>query len=97
VTSVYLYCCSLQHELCLSFQLNHELNCIFVMSFICNINSSCVVAGTELTFNYNMDCFGGERFTCKCNAEHCSGFLGLRPKVSVALHIFPFMDVHGND
>lgn len=40
------------------------------------------VAGTELTFNYNLDCLGNEKTVCRCGAPNCSGFLGDRPKVS---------------
>lgn len=38
-------------------------------------------AGTELTFNYNLDCLGNEKTVCRCGAPNCSGFLGDRPKV----------------
>lgn len=38
--------------------------------------------GTELTFNYNLDCLGNEKTACCCGAPNCSGFLGDRPKVS---------------
>uniref|UniRef100_A0A803TQH6 Histone-lysine N-methyltransferase NSD2 n=1 Tax=Anolis carolinensis TaxID=28377 RepID=A0A803TQH6_ANOCA len=38
--------------------------------------------GTELTFNYNLDCLGNEKTVCKCGAPNCSGFLGDRPKNS---------------
>lgn len=41
--------------------------------------------GTELTFNYNLDCLGNEKTVCCCGAPNCSGFLGDRPKVSVVL------------
>lgn len=41
------------------------------------------VLGMELTFNYNLDCLGNGRTECHCGAENCSGFLGVRPKVSV--------------
>ncbi|MEQ2232470.1 Histone-lysine N-methyltransferase nsd2 [Ilyodon furcidens] len=41
-----------------------------------------VPAGTELTFNYNLDCLGNEKTICRCGAPNCSGFLGDRPKVS---------------
>lgn len=37
----------------------------------------------ELTFNYNLDCLGNGRTECHCGAANCSGFLGVRPKVSV--------------
>ncbi|XP_068194751.1 histone-lysine N-methyltransferase NSD2 isoform X2 [Antennarius striatus] len=36
--------------------------------------------GTELTFNYNLDCLGNEKTVCRCGAPNCSGFLGDRPK-----------------
>uniref|UniRef100_A0A6Q2Y8A6 Nuclear receptor binding SET domain protein 3 n=1 Tax=Esox lucius TaxID=8010 RepID=A0A6Q2Y8A6_ESOLU len=36
-------------------------------------------AGTELTFNYNLDLVGNRRSSCHCGAENCSGFLGVRP------------------
>ncbi|KAK4818772.1 hypothetical protein QYF61_019118 [Mycteria americana] len=39
-----------------------------------------IPAGTELTFNYNLDCLGNEKTVCKCGAPNCSGFLGDRPK-----------------
>lgn len=39
-------------------------------------------SGTELTFNYNLDCLGNEKTVCKCGAPNCSGFLGDRPKAS---------------
>ncbi|XP_053515874.1 histone-lysine N-methyltransferase NSD3 isoform X6 [Artibeus jamaicensis] len=39
-----------------------------------------IPAGTELTFNYNLDCLGNGRTECHCGAENCSGFLGVRPK-----------------
>ncbi|XP_061700297.1 histone-lysine N-methyltransferase NSD2 isoform X1 [Syngnathoides biaculeatus] len=41
-----------------------------------------VPAGTELTFNYNLDCLGNEKTVCRCGAPNCSGFLGDRPKNS---------------
>ncbi|XP_030601999.1 histone-lysine N-methyltransferase, H3 lysine-36 and H4 lysine-20 specific isoform X2 [Archocentrus centrarchus] len=39
-----------------------------------------IAAGTELTFNYNLECLGNRKTVCKCGAPNCSGFLGLRPK-----------------
>nr|XP_055036635.1 histone-lysine N-methyltransferase, H3 lysine-36 specific isoform X2 [Misgurnus anguillicaudatus] len=39
-----------------------------------------IPAGTELTFNYNLECLGDGRTVCKCGASNCSGFLGVRPK-----------------
>ncbi|XP_068436873.1 histone-lysine N-methyltransferase NSD2 isoform X2 [Clinocottus analis] len=41
-----------------------------------------VPEGTELTFNYNLDCLGNEKTVCRCGAPNCSGFLGDRPKNS---------------
>ncbi|XP_063787606.1 histone-lysine N-methyltransferase NSD3 isoform X2 [Pseudophryne corroboree] len=40
--------------------------------------------GTELTFNYNLDCLGNGRTECHCGADNCSGFLGVRPKTAFA-------------
>lgn len=40
----------------------------------------------ELTFNYNLDCLGNGRTVCHCGADNCSGFLGVRPKVSCTGH-----------
>ncbi|XP_063304493.1 histone-lysine N-methyltransferase NSD3 isoform X2 [Pelobates fuscus] len=40
--------------------------------------------GTELTFNYNLDCLGYGRTECHCGEENCSGFLGVRPKTACA-------------
>uniref|UniRef100_A0A8C1VA02 Histone-lysine N-methyltransferase, H3 lysine-36 specific n=1 Tax=Cyprinus carpio TaxID=7962 RepID=A0A8C1VA02_CYPCA len=39
-----------------------------------------IPAGTELTFNYNLECLGNGKTMCKCGASNCSGFLGVRPK-----------------
>nr|XP_045017405.1 histone-lysine N-methyltransferase NSD2 isoform X2 [Jaculus jaculus] len=44
-----------------------------------------IPAGTELTFNYNLDCLGNEKTVCRCGASNCSGFLGDRPKTSASL------------
>uniref|UniRef100_A0A4W4H785 Nuclear receptor binding SET domain protein 2 n=1 Tax=Electrophorus electricus TaxID=8005 RepID=A0A4W4H785_ELEEL len=41
-----------------------------------------IPAGTELTFNYNLDCLGNEKTVCRCGAPNCSGFLGDRPKIT---------------
>ncbi|XP_054168749.1 histone-lysine N-methyltransferase NSD2-like [Oppia nitens] len=43
---------------------------------VCDIS-----AGTELTFNYNLDCRGNEKTKCVCGSANCSGFIGVRPKV----------------
>lgn len=39
-----------------------------------------IPAGSELTFNYNLDCRGNERTKCKCESTLCSGFIGDRPR-----------------
>lgn len=39
-----------------------------------------IPAGTELTFNYNLDCRGNEKMQCRCNSENCSGYIGLPVK-----------------
>lgn len=43
-----------------------------------------VPAGSELTFNYNLECLGNEKTKCVCGSENCSGFLGVRPKTLAA-------------
>ncbi|KAK2154206.1 hypothetical protein NP493_2211g00002 [Ridgeia piscesae] len=43
-----------------------------------------ISAGSELTFNYNLDCLGNEKRVCRCGATNCSGFLGVRPKTAAA-------------
>lgn len=35
--------------------------------------------GSELTFNYNLECRGDEKTKCLCNSKNCSGFIGVRP------------------
>ena len=39
-----------------------------------------ISAGTELTFNYQLECKGDEKTACHCGADICSGFLGERAK-----------------
>lgn len=46
-----------------------------------NAHLVCFCSGTELTFNYNLECLGNGKTVCKCGAPNCSGFLGVRPKV----------------
>ena len=46
-----------------------------------------IPTGTELTFNYNLDALGNEKTKCHCGAANCSGYLGLRPKVSVRISV----------
>ncbi|XP_013395889.1 histone-lysine N-methyltransferase NSD2-like [Lingula anatina] len=43
-----------------------------------------IPAGTEFTFNYNLDCLGNEKTVCQCGSPNCSGFLGVRPKTAAA-------------
>ena len=38
-----------------------------------------ICPGTELTFNYNMDCLGNSKLKCKCNSPSCSGYIGMKP------------------
>uniref|UniRef100_A0A8C3FX08 Post-SET domain-containing protein n=1 Tax=Chrysemys picta bellii TaxID=8478 RepID=A0A8C3FX08_CHRPI len=45
-----------------------------------NYHTIIIFAGTELTFNYNLECLGNGKTVCKCGAPNCSGFLGVRPK-----------------
>ncbi|KAL6033772.1 hypothetical protein STEG23_007761, partial [Scotinomys teguina] len=50
-----------------------------------------IKAGTELTFNYNLECLGNGKTVCKCGAPNCSGFLGVRPKIYfVYLHMYTY-------
>ncbi|XP_059149000.1 histone-lysine N-methyltransferase NSD2-like [Physella acuta] len=46
---------------------------------LCNISK-----GSELTFNYNLECLGNEKKACACGSDNCSGFLGVRPKTAAA-------------
>ncbi|CAL1533797.1 unnamed protein product [Lymnaea stagnalis] len=46
---------------------------------LCNI-----LKGSELTFNYNLECLGNEKKACACGSDNCSGFLGVRPKTAAA-------------
>lgn len=39
-----------------------------------------IPAGSELTFNYNLDCRGNEKMKCRCNSDNCSGYIGLPVK-----------------
>ncbi|XP_067008061.2 histone-lysine N-methyltransferase NSD2 [Anabrus simplex] len=34
--------------------------------------------GTELTFNYNLECVGPDKKPCMCGAPNCSGFIGVK-------------------
>ncbi|XP_064631567.1 histone-lysine N-methyltransferase NSD2-like [Lineus longissimus] len=44
-----------------------------------------ISAGSELTFNYNLDCLGNDKKVCCCGATRCSGFLGVPPKTASAM------------
>ncbi|PVD31080.1 hypothetical protein C0Q70_10357 [Pomacea canaliculata] len=46
-----------------------------------------IPAGSELTFNYNLECLGNEKTKCSCGSDICSGFLGVRPKTAAAAHM----------
>ncbi|KAK7508605.1 hypothetical protein BaRGS_00000171 [Batillaria attramentaria] len=46
-----------------------------------------VPAGSELTFNYNLECLGNEKTKCACGSSNCSGFLGVRPKTLAAANV----------
>lgn len=37
-----------------------------------------IPAGTELTFNYNLECVGPDKKPCMCGAPNCSGFIGVK-------------------
>ena len=45
-----------------------------------------IPVGTELTFNYNLECVGPDKKPCMCGAPNCSGFIGV--KVKVYHHVF---------
>ena len=58
-----------------------------------SLSNLCCPPGSELTFNYNLDCLGNEKRVCRCGATNCSGFLGVRPKVCVLLQSKPIRTV----
>lgn len=37
-----------------------------------------IPVGSELTFNYNLQCVGTEKKRCCCGAPNCSGFIGVK-------------------
>ena len=39
-----------------------------------------IKAGTELTFDYQLDSLGNEKKECFCRSHNCSGFIGVRSK-----------------
>lgn len=39
-----------------------------------------IAAGTELTFDYQLDSLGNDKKRCLCGSKKCSGFLGLKLK-----------------
>ena len=38
-----------------------------------------ISAGTEMTFNYQLEAFGEVKKACLCGAKNCSGFIGEKP------------------
>lgn len=42
-----------------------------------------IPAGSELTFNYNLECVGKEKKICRCGASNCSGYIGVKAKSSI--------------
>jgi len=52
-------------------------------AFLCSLDVSGIslyllVAGDELTFNYNLVSVGEKKLKCLCKAPTCSGFIGER-------------------
>mgnify|MGYP003713548589 CR=1 FL=1 len=43
-----------------------------------------IVAGEELTFNYNVDRYGNDAQTCHCNEPNCVGTIGGKTQTDVA-------------
>ena len=39
-----------------------------------------IKAGTELTYNYNFEWYGGAKVRCRCGAPSCVGFLGAKSR-----------------
>lgn len=39
-----------------------------------------IKAGTELTYNYNFEWYGGAKVRCRCGASSCVGFLGAKSR-----------------
>ncbi|KAI5061501.1 hypothetical protein GOP47_0024006 [Adiantum capillus-veneris] len=39
-----------------------------------------IKAGTELTYNYNFEWYGGAKVRCRCGATSCVGFLGAKSR-----------------
>lgn len=39
-----------------------------------------IPAGSELTFNYQLECLSDKKAVCKCGSQNCAGFIGDRPK-----------------
>jgi SET domain-containing protein len=44
-----------------------------------------IAAGSDLTFNYNLESKGQEKTICQCGALNCSGYLGVRPKTAAEM------------
>lgn len=39
-----------------------------------------ISVGSELTFNYQLDCLSNQKAVCKCGSKNCAGYIGDRPK-----------------
>ena len=53
-----------------------------------------VTEGSELTFNYNLQCVGTEKKRCCCGAPNCSGFIGVKvQKVNIGNLVCCISDV----
>jgi hypothetical protein len=52
-----------------------------------------IPAGTELTFNYNLECAGLDKKPCMCGAPNCSGFIGVKVN-KVNYHIVLLYTLH---
>lgn len=45
-----------------------------------------IISGEELTFNYSWaDSLPGVKFSCKCGAQKCTGFIGEKLKIEPAV------------
>lgn len=53
-----------------------------------------IPAGTELTFNYNLECVGPDKKPCMCGAPNCSGFIGVKVNKVNCCIVFLLYMVH---